>query len=106
MTEFRRIVGECRRTCQFLVLIVGLLTHLCHASKRRFTVSDDIGLSHFGDPYGAEAAPVTPSPNGRYFVVDTERGLMDQNRPESTLWVFRMKDIQQCLSHSDNTHPP
>src|SRR5260370_41732070 len=105
-TQFRRMVGECRRTCQFLILVIGLLTHPCHASKRRFTVADDLALSHFGDPYGSEVAPVALSPNGRYFVVDTERGRMDQNCPESTLWVFRMKDIEQFLSRSGDTHPP
>jgi len=71
------------------------------AAKRPFTVADDITLVHFGDPYTAKADPVAFSPDGRYFVVDTERGLLDQNRPESTLRVFRTVDVYQFVLHPE-----
>src|SRR5713226_1429589 len=67
------------------------------AAKRPFTVADDITLVHFGDPYTLKADPVTFSPDGRYFVVDTERGLIEENRPESTLRVFRTEDVREFL---------
>jgi dipeptidyl aminopeptidase/acylaminoacyl peptidase len=66
--------------------------------SRSFTPEDDIGLSHFGDPYELQVEPITFSPDGKYFVVDTERGLLDKNRPESTLRFYRTEDVLQFLS--------
>lgn len=70
------------------------------ASKRRFTVADDIGLVQFGYPGYAF------SPNGRYFVVDTTRGRLELNRPEDTLRVYRTEDVRQLLSHRGNGPEP
>jgi hypothetical protein len=98
------------RTVRIICLLLAVGTALpeafCEAVKRRFTVADDIGLAHFGDPYSAEAAPVTFSPDGRYFAVDTERGLLNKNRSESTLRVFRTKDVRQFLLDSKITSAP
>jgi dipeptidyl aminopeptidase/acylaminoacyl peptidase len=69
-------------------------------TERHFTVADDIELSHFGDPYTLSVEPITFSPNGRFFVVDTERGRIDLNRPESTLRVYRAADVAQFLRSS------
>jgi len=90
----------------WLMCAVVLVNLPCDAAKRRFTVADDIGLSHFGDPDGGEAAPITFSPDGRYFVVDTERGLMDENRPESTLRIYRVMDVNRFLLHPEDTREP
>ena len=60
-------------------------------------MADDIQLSRFGDRYTAQAEPITFSPDGRYFVVDTQRGRIDLNRPESTLRVYRTKDVSRFL---------
>src|SRR3984957_13768335 len=70
------------------------------ASKRRFTVADDIGLIQFGYPGYAF------SPDGRYFVVDTTRGRLDLNKPEATLRVYRTEDVRQLLSHRGNGPEP
>ena len=81
----------------------------CGASeKRRFTVADDIELTHFaGDPYtGALDYAVRFSPDGLYFLVYTARGLLDQNRPESTLRVFRTEDVHRFLLHPEVTREP
>ena len=71
-------------------------------AQRRFTVADDIQLAHFGDPYTAQTEPVTFSPDGRFFIVDTERGRMDLNRPESTLRVYRTVDVERFLRSSES----
>src|SRR5438132_12615176 len=68
-------------------------------SGKRFTVSDDIEFSYFGDPFNAGSSePVEFSPDGRYFVVNTQRGRLDLNRPETTLRVFRTDDIKAFLA--------
>ena len=75
-------------------------------AKRRFTVADDIALTHFGDPYTGQAEAVTFSPDGRYFVVDSERGVLEKNRPESTLRIYRTAEIQEFLDHTDPAGEP
>src|SRR5712691_4597031 len=93
-----------------LCLLLGICLTSYNAfgetAKRRFTVADDIRVSHFGDLYLGKADAITFSPNGRYFVVDTERGLLEQNRPESTLRIYRMEDVQQFLLHSEKALEP
>src|SRR5882762_10207522 len=53
--------------------------------KKPFTVAEEIGLAHFGDPYGWQTEDVEFSPDGKYFTVCTECGRLDLNRPESSL---------------------
>src|SRR5258708_34328535 len=65
--------------CPLIGFWLGLSNQPCEAAKRRFTVPDDIALIHFGDPYTAKANAVTVSPDGQYFVVDTERGRISLN---------------------------
>ena len=85
------------------LLALGMLSPCARSDdKRRFTVADDVKLSHFGDPYTAQAEPITFSPDGRYFVVDTERGRIDLNRPESTLRVYRTEDVEKFLRSSQD----
>jgi dipeptidyl aminopeptidase/acylaminoacyl peptidase len=86
-----------RLLCLLLAVGVWSTNALSEDAKRRFTVADDIELSHFGDPYMAGVAPITFSPDGRFFVVDSERGRIDLDRPESTLRVYRTQDVEQFL---------
>ena len=82
-----------------LLLAAGMwpTTAALAGTERRFTVADDIALSHFGDPYTVSVEPITFSPDGRFLVVDTERGRIDLDRPESTLRVYRTADVAQFL---------
>ncbi len=93
--------GQITRVCVLLATGLAFTSLSCHAAKRRFTVADDIGLAHFGYPYGTGIVDaVTFSPDGRFFVVDTERGLLEQDRPESTLRIYRTGDVRQFMLRS------
>ena len=37
------------------------------------------------------------SPDGNYFVVETERGRLDVNGPEDSLWFYRSQDVRGVL---------
>jgi dipeptidyl aminopeptidase/acylaminoacyl peptidase len=94
-----------------LVLVSDLITPiLSRGDPRPFTVADDIELSYFGDPYDtagvSELAPSTFSPNGEYFVVDTERGRLDINRSESTLRLYKTEDVRRFLRNTDSRYEP
>jgi hypothetical protein len=86
-----------RLLCLLLAVGVWSTNAFSEDAKRRFTVADDIELSHFGDPYMTGVAPITFSPDGRFFVVDTERGRIDLDRPESTLRVYQTRDVEEFL---------
>src|SRR5437660_12196106 len=72
---------------------------------RAFTVADEIGVAHFGEPYGWQADNVRFSPDGNYFAVDIERGRLDLNRVEDSLKFYRSQDIKHFLEHPSSQPP-
>jgi len=78
------------------------------AAGTPFTVADDIGVSHFLDPYAGEnsAQSVQFSPDGSYLAAITERGRLDLNRPADTLHIYRTKDLLSFLRRSGVVQPP
>src|SRR6266853_6190026 len=75
---------------------------------RRFTAADDVGLALF--EYAGKGAPgggvIKYSPDGRYFAVVTERGRIDLNAPEDTIWLFRIEDVQRFVQHPEEDNVP
>jgi len=76
-------------------------------AERPFTAKDDVGLSLF--EYDGRAVPagvIKYSTDGQYFAVVTERGRLDLNAPEDTIWVFRTEDVQQFVQHPKTGNAP
>ena len=91
----------------FLYLtIIGSTIGLAQQTKKPFTVADEIGLAHFGDPYMMRAEMVRFSPDGNYFAVDTERGDLNLNCVEDSLRFYRSQDVKNFLDHSTELRPP
>jgi dipeptidyl aminopeptidase/acylaminoacyl peptidase len=74
--------------------------------KKPFTIADDIEVAHFGDPYTVQAEAVRFSPDGNYFLVDTERGRLDLNIVEDSLRFYRAQDVTEFLDHIDDAQAP
>ena len=91
-------------TGMLTLLWVAVSAHA--AASQPFTVAEEIGLAHFGDPYGGEAEAVQFSPDGQYFAALTERGRLDLDRPEDTLRIYRAQDVLTFLRRSNDSHPP
>ena len=75
--------------------------------KRRFTPGDDVGLILFR--YAGRGAPggvIKYSLDRRYFAVVTERGRLDLNTPEDTIWLFRIEDVQRFMQHPEGDSSP
>jgi dipeptidyl aminopeptidase/acylaminoacyl peptidase len=89
-----------------LIVILSPADLKCGAARRHFTVEDDIRLVVFQRPFSDVADAGIFSPNGRYFVVSTERGLLPQGRPEDTLRLFRAEDVRVFLRHPENVIEP
>jgi dipeptidyl aminopeptidase/acylaminoacyl peptidase len=76
-------------------------------AKRSFGPADDVELSlfHYAGKH-VNGGVIKFSPDGRYFAVVTERGRLDKDAPEDTIWVFRTEEIQRFLQRSgDGTGP-
>ncbi len=82
-----------------MTIILAVESPLCRAAKRHFTVADDIALVQFRQPFSDVTDPDVFSPNGKYFAVNTERGLLRENRPEATIRIFNTDDVQRFLLH-------
>jgi hypothetical protein len=86
--------------CPLAIIMLDLAGPMC-AAQRPFTVADDIAFTYFGDPFLGKAEPLSFSPDGAYFVVHTEHGRLDINRPESSLRIYRTVDIKNFLRHPE-----
>ena len=69
-----------------------LLVISSHGLDRRFTVEDDVRLTQID--------VVTFSPDNRYFVVVSQHGRIEIDRPESCLRVYRSEDARRSLSQT------
>jgi len=97
------------RLTQSLAQSVLVLTPLCGvygATVHAFTVADEIGIAHFGDPYTGKAESVQFSADGNYFAVNTERGRLDVNRPEGSLRIYRTHETLQFLQSAPGMARP
>ena len=90
------------------VLLCGaqLAGRRCTAAQHPFTAEDEIRLYHFGDPYSGHPEGVFFSPDQRYFVVVAERGLLQRNRPETTLRIYSSEGVRNFLSHAAKGNEP
>ncbi len=72
------------------------------AEPRQFSVGDSIGIARFTVP-SPDAKQQVPlfSPDGRYFVVVTQRGNVRADTLESTLWLFDAR----AVGNARETHP-
>ena len=77
---------------------------LAQQTKRPFTVADEIGLALFDDPNGPPRE-VLFSPDGNYFVVKTERGRLDINRVEDSVYFYRTQDVRAFLDKPEASRP-
>jgi dipeptidyl aminopeptidase/acylaminoacyl peptidase len=100
-------IGITRSLIGVLMFLVGTHSGMASAqqAKTLFTVADEIGLTHFGDPYTGRAEAVLFSPDGNYLAVDSERGRLDLNRPEDSLRFYRVRDIEDFLKHAYSQPP-
>ncbi len=86
-------------------LLFVLATFECTSAfaQRPFTAKDDVGMALFEYASGGS---IRYSPDAKYFAVVTERGRLDLNAPEDTVWVFRTEEVQQFAKHPEPGNSP
>ena len=94
------------RSHAFLLLPLATLLCLSAFGQRWFNPKDDVGLTLFEYAgIGAPGGVIKYSPDGKYFAVVTERGRLDLNAPEDTIWVFPTEDVQRFVRHREQGSP-
>src|SRR5712692_8943132 len=94
---------------RFSSLFLPIATLLSSSAfpQRPFTAEDEVGLALFD--YAGRGTPgsvIKYSPDGQYFAVVTERGRLDLNTPEDTIWMFRVDDVEHFVQHHEQLDPP
>lgn len=91
-----------------MIAALGAACYLTAAAEtRRFDIRDSIEMTRFSEPSGRdrEGVPLT-SPDGKYFVVVTSRGVIANNEIESRLWLFENQAIKSYIRMSGQSVPP
>jgi dipeptidyl aminopeptidase/acylaminoacyl peptidase len=95
----------CRTSAVMLLLTLGTLADPTSSAgadqKKRFTITDEIGLTRFEGN-----ATVSFSPDGRYFAVWSEQGHLDGNYVEDSLRIYSGQDVVDSLSRADGSPSP
>jgi dipeptidyl aminopeptidase/acylaminoacyl peptidase len=93
-----------------LVSLANVLVLLCGTvhgqATRSFSVADDIEMSRIILQKDLGYTPAKVSPDGRNFAVITERGLLEPNLVEDTIWIWRSDQILQFLHDANQKTPP
>jgi dipeptidyl aminopeptidase/acylaminoacyl peptidase len=86
---------------EWVVAVFAGATLICaQAQQNRFTVKDSIAMQRFMDPDPDTSGRVTSfSPDGRFFVVVTQHGLLKENLIESTIWLFDAGAVRGFALH-------
>ena len=108
------IVGAVR-ICGVIVSLLGLsmvvpASHAENEGLRTFTIRDSIEISYFVNPtfwsvnHDRPTAPIV-SPDRRWLLVITQRGVLSSNRLESTIWVLDRQAVSDFLSNKSVVCP-
>src|SRR5687768_4028327 len=82
----------------FIALAVNFTLVPATPAARPFEVRDSIQMADFIE------APVF-SPNGRYFVTVTQKGLLPQGVSETTLWLFETAQVRRTIADGSPIEP-
>jgi hypothetical protein len=93
----------------YVVLVCAVLLslfskHAC-GQDRPFEVHDSVGMTIFNDPSQFTPAPkVKQSPDGKYVLLVTSRGLIESDQIQSTLWLYDVVKVRSFLREDKPLH--
>ncbi len=79
------------------------------SQERDFVVRDSVAMAYFGTV--SESSPGhsyddgAVSPNGRYFIKMTHRGVLPEGDLEGTIWLFESEDVAHALENPESNLP-
>lgn len=91
------------RMLTVLLLAVAMLSSSAESTVHAFNVEDSIGLTTFArHPGNSDDNEILVSPNHRFALFVTSRGILTSNQVESSLWMVRMSDVDRYLKSDGN----
>jgi hypothetical protein len=101
--------GFRRSSVELAILSIALASSAFADGKRPFETRDSIEMSYFGT-LGASMPPDVDddgimSPDGRWVVKITHRGVLPAGVTEGTLWLFDALEMQRSVNHQNITVP-
>ncbi len=76
------------------------------ATGQTFSVTDSIQMTRFNiSPGGNPNGDVSFSPDGKYVVVVSSRGVISTNQIESTIWIFETTALRQFVNSKNKAAP-
>jgi hypothetical protein len=109
------IAASFAKTAPILMLLAAACGPTCEslaraAELRRFTVRDSIGLSYFVRPVLwtlNQDPPTEPiaSPDGRHFLLVTQKGILATNKIEASIWIFGRQAVDAFLAAKSPEKP-
>ena len=94
-----RLPSICLSAASVLLLPQSILSQ----TLRPFSVEDEIGLAHFGNPYGGGITPIVISPNGALVAVHAERGLLKEDRVQDEVRIYNLEALRSFANSSNPT---
>lgn len=99
-----------KKLISFLILVTGPLLvfvfskdSLADEEGRPFTVRDSVEMSYFGTVFNSNPRlshdDGVVSPDGRFFVKMTHRGVLPDGVTEGTIWLFDAADVMQSVNN-------
>lgn len=90
--------------------LASLLLFVCasnEAQKRSFSLADDIEMTKISmTPQRSGGDVAMFSPDGQHMAVVTERGLVDRNLVEDSIWIWNTDELRQFVSNPKQPLPP
>lgn len=88
-----------RLLCSVGFALVCMGWQQCYTQQRTFTVRDDIEMVRFNEPSATSKGSTAKfSPDRKYFVVVTSRGLLPSDEIESTLSIYRTGESERYIN--------
>jgi hypothetical protein len=89
------------------IVVMQFVSGSMRGQAHEFGVKDSIEMARFSEPsqYQKEAKAVL-SPDGRYFLVVTTQGRLDQDKLRSTLYEFDATAVRNFLRKQTHSGPP
>ena len=84
-------MDTCRRTISLLLILVLWSALVIADPPVRFTVRDSVQMAEF-------TSSAVFSPDRRYFVIVTERGVLPEGVQEATIWLFNSSEVSASLN--------
>jgi dipeptidyl aminopeptidase/acylaminoacyl peptidase len=100
------LVRRCLLSWMILCFCIAPLPFQGQDDSRRFGVKDSIEMVRFSDPIPYPDQPASHSPDGRFMVVVTSRGIIRSNQIESTIWLWKTQEVLRYVRSPGSSAEP